>query len=365
MKSRALLLTTLAVLSVVLGACQTPPVPAEVSQAEEQEKSLWSAGAALYSPEEYRDYLSSLRLAKDKLIGQKAKFGWFRNYKEVQADFQAILEKGRSLLEKVEAEKNRRKQNLSAELGLLRERSQRIRNFVLAINETDSVRRSLVRAEIAIEEGEILLEKGKYTELSGKIRIINIYLNQAQESLFSLLSRYADNDQVEKWRRWADETIAESRETRGVAIIINKLERTLTVYKAGRIAATHNIGLGKYGLSDKLHAGDDATPEGKYRVIRKNPQSRFYKALLLNYPNEEDKREFLLAKKEGRIPEQAGIGGLIEIHGGGEDSLTGGCIAVEDSVMDKLFAEVPVGTPVAIVGSLKNVVEILASLKGH
>ncbi len=365
MKSRALLLTALAGFAFLLSACRTPPVPKEAKLAEDQANELWRAKADVYVPDGYREYLSSLRLAKDKLISQKAKIGWLRDYKEVQADFLAILEKGQALLEEIEAEKASQRRELSVELRILRQRSERIRNFILSLNETDQVRRSITRAELALREAETLLEKEKYIELRGKIRIINIYLGQAQDSLFSVLARYMDDDQIETWRNWAEQTIAESRKNRGVALIINKLERSLTVYHGGKITAIYSIGLGKYGLSDKLHAGDEATPEGRYRVIKKNPNSRFHKALLLDYPNEEDRKEFLRAKKEGRIPQEIGIGGLIEIHGGGEDSLTGGCIAVENSVMDKLFSEVSVGTPVTIIGSLKSVVEILARLQGN
>lgn len=363
MQSRALLLTALTIAAAVLAGCKTPPVPAEVDQARAQESELWREGAAVYAAEDYKDYLSSLRVAKDKLIRQKARFGWFRDYKEVEADFQAVLQKGRALLEKIAEEKNARAQEFSADLAVRRRQITRIKEFILTINEIDDVRRSLSRTELALREAEILLEKEKYTELREKIRIVDIHLNRARQSLLSLLARYAEEDLVQLWQRWAEETITESRQKKTTALLVIKLERTLTVYRAGKNVGTYPIGLGKYGLSDKLHAGDEATPEGKYRVVRKNPNSRFYKALLLDYPTEEDRREFSKARREGRIPASAGIGGLIEIHGGGEDSLTGGCIAVEDQVMDRLFVEVSVGTPVTIVGSLKSVAEVLASFR--
>ncbi len=98
----------------------------------------------------------------------------------------------------------------------------------------------------------------------------------------------------------------------------------MIVYKKGVAVAEFDVGLGFNGLSDKLHSGDDATPEGRYRITKKNTASRFYKALLINYPNEEDRRRFAAAKQKREIPYWVGIGGLVEIHGGGEDSLTTG-----------------------------------------
>jgi hypothetical protein len=48
---------------------------------------------------------------------------------------------------------------------------------------------------------------------------------------------------------------------------------------------------------------------------------------------------------------RAGMGGLIEIHGGEKDGMTYGCISLENGHMDELFELVPLGTPVAIVGT--------------
>ena len=83
------------------------------------------------------------------------------------------------------------------------------------------------------------------------------------------------------------------------------------------------------------------------------PRGTFYKALLLDYPNAEDRAEFNRARRSGDLPPSAGIGGLIEIHGEGGRGRdwTRGCAAVTNRDMDELFARVGVGTPVTIVGS--------------
>ncbi len=121
--------------------------------------------------------------------------------------------------------------------------------------------------------------------------------------------------------------------------------------------------VGLNGLSDKLHSGDNATPEGKYLVTKKNPASGFYKALLINYPNDEDRQRFADARKRREIPYWIGIGSMIEIHGGGEEILTKGCISTEDWVMDELFSLASVGTPVTIVGTLERDSSIFKTIK--
>jgi L,D-peptidoglycan transpeptidase YkuD (ErfK/YbiS/YcfS/YnhG family) len=347
----------------VFTACRTPPVPPEVEQAKTQENDLWRAGAPVYAPEDYAGYLQSLRLAKDRLIKEKSRFGWFRKYDEVKADFRVLLAEGEAILRKVEEEKFSKSQDYSGRLAILENRIRKLRNVTLSMNENALIRRSLSQAEVGIKEAQNLFREEKYNDLAEKLKTVDRHVAQAEEALFSILARYADESQVNLWRKWAGETVAESRKRGMTAILVNKFERTLTIYKGGKPLAVYEIGLGKYGLSDKLYAGDGATPEGKYNVIKKLPRSQYYKALLINYPSEEDKRRFTQAKKDGLIPPRAGIGGLIEIHGGGDDSITNGCIGVENQVMDKIFGQVSVGTPVTIVGSLESVEQLFASLR--
>jgi murein L,D-transpeptidase YafK len=122
--------------------------------------------------------------------------------------------------------------------------------------------------------------------------------------------------------------------------------------------------------SDKIQRGDSdspddwRTPEGTFFVVSKNPTSKFYKALVLNYPTAEDARrgyrQGLISKEEHEAIVQAEaahqippmdtmLGGWIEIHGngtGGGTNWTQGCIAIENEKIDELWKIVEVGTPV-------------------
>jgi lipoprotein-anchoring transpeptidase ErfK/SrfK len=79
----------------------------------------------------------------------------------------------------------------------------------------------------------------------------------------------------------------------------------------------------------------------------------YYKALLLDYPNADDRRAFARARRAGEVSAGTGIGGLIEIHGEGGlgRDWTKGCVALTNADIDDLFQRVDVGTPVTIVGS--------------
>jgi murein L,D-transpeptidase YafK len=112
--------------------------------------------------------------------------------------------------------------------------------------------------------------------------------------------------------------------------------------------------LGSNRLQQKRHAGDKATPEGRYHVTarKEGGQTRYHKALLLDYPNGEDRSRFARIRAEGGVPDGVGPGRHIEIHGHGgrERDWTDGCVALADADIDAVFARVPVGTPVTIVG---------------
>jgi len=171
----------------------------------------------------------------------------------------------------------------------------------------------------------------------------------------ALHARYSESRYLRQWRELANETIAFSRSSGETVFVIDKLKRKLYVYDGGRRSASFNVELGVKGLRQKLYAGDQATPEGRYRVtkIRGEGKTQFYKALLLDYPNAEDRARYSYGRRTGQVPRRAGIGSLIEIHGEGGQGRdwTDGCLALKNSDMDRLFARAQAGMTVTIVGT--------------
>jgi len=170
------------------------------------------------------------------------------------------------------------------------------------------------------------------------------------------IERFSDPSLLALWREQAAETIEESRRTGRPVIIVDKLRRRLTVYERGSERAVFAAELGGNGLERKLKTGDHATPEGRYRVTVKKSggATKYYLALLIDYPNADDLRRYRAAEAAGEIPRGTGAGNLIEIHGHGGSGRdwTDGCVALTNEDMDDLFAMVHVGTRVTIVGTL-------------
>lgn len=113
--------------------------------------------------------------------------------------------------------------------------------------------------------------------------------------------------------------------------------------------------------------GDQSTPQGVYKVTekKKDVKTKYYEALLLDYPNSADKIRFDRMKKSGSIPVNTRIGGLIEIHGEGGKGIhwTDGCIALTNKDMDSVYNLCSVGTSVVIIGSDKSLDEYLSGIQ--
>ncbi len=134
-------------------------------------------------------------------------------------------------------------------------------------------------------------------------------------------------------------------------IVVVKSARKLMLLCAGRRLGTFPIALGARPIGPKRAEGDARTPEGLYWIDGLNPYSRFYRALHLSYPNEEDVQQ---AHAAGVSP-----GGNIEIHAlpagyahydppAFREDWTDGCIAVSNRAMDAIWARVDLGTAVEI-----------------
>ncbi|HEK85996.1 MAG: L,D-transpeptidase family protein [Candidatus Saccharicenans sp.] len=343
--------------------CKTPPAPSEVNEALAQEQNLWRAGASFFAPDDYENYQKMLAEAKKIYDQEELKVGYFRHYNLVKEKFEQVINEGERIQKLIDDKKAALTKDILSEKSSLYSRFEILDSLSLELTLRNFSRKELAQADVMFKEVDRLLAENKFEEAKARLQAIAGLLNQAENILKKQLERYMDQKQIFQWRSLAERAIEKSRASGATVIVVSKLERKLTVYKAGVPIKTYDVGLGFNGLSDKLHAGDDATPEGEYRVIKKIAPTKYGNALLINYPNEEDIKKFNEAKKKGYITPATPIGGLIEIHGGGKDGLTRGCVALDDDDMSELYKMIPVGTQVTIVGTTDPNNKIIAILK--
>ena len=131
-------------------------------------------------------------------------------------------------------------------------------------------------------------------------------------------------------------------------VLIEKSERRLTLWRDGALVHSYPIALGFAPSGDKLREGDGRTPEGRYRIDRRNPNSAFHLSLGIDYPRPDQRAA---ARAEGRNP-----GGDIFIHGQPNryqgptipGDWTAGCAAVSNAQIRQIWSLVPTGTAVEI-----------------
>jgi murein L,D-transpeptidase YafK len=135
------------------------------------------------------------------------------------------------------------------------------------------------------------------------------------------------------------------------SVVVRKSERLLYLMRNGSVLRSYKVSLGFRPEGHKQSEGDFRTPEGKYRLIRRNPNSEYFLSILVSYPNDDD---LARARKLGVRP-----GGAIMIHGQPNTprkprdyysnvDWTEGCIAVSNSDMVEIWLMTPPDTPIEI-----------------
>ena len=135
-------------------------------------------------------------------------------------------------------------------------------------------------------------------------------------------------------------------------VVVFKEERRMYLMHGNRALAGYDIEMGFTPDGHKLYAGDGRTPEGRYTIDRRNPDSRFHLSLGIDYPNAADVAR---ARASGKDP-----GGNIFIHGTPKGKAlradwTWGCIAVSNREMEDIYAMVANGTVIDIYATAKAV----------
>lgn len=349
---------------VVAGAVVAMAVPVVQGKTEEPKYTIENsvqavrqardADAGRWAPSVLEQAESALRAGQLDARLQKIKFLPFRDYTTTRFH----IARADSLAKLAVAETFRlRQEALEASTAAIEDAARHVGttdSFANSVHLNTYERSILQKAKINLAEAQILHDKGEYLDSKASAEEAVERALRIGDRVASVVARYSDETLVRKWRGWIEDTVAASRRSGGDAVIVNKERHTLTLYNGGREVKTYRVELGYNSVRDKHHAGDNATPEGRYRItdVKGVGQSKYHRAFLLNYPNEDDRAEFARMKKAGQLPKGVGLGGLIEIHGEGGQGKdwTMGCVAMRNSEIDDLARHIGSGCPITIVG---------------
>lgn len=125
-------------------------------------------------------------------------------------------------------------------------------------------------------------------------------------------------------------------------VAVFKERRKLFLFNGDKVLKSYDFELGFAPVGPKQFEGDGKTPEGRYLVDKRNPNSNYHLSVGISYPNRND---MAFAQQYGLSP-----GGDIFIHGQkskfdkGGDDWTAGCIAVTNREIEDIYAMVRNGT---------------------
>ena len=134
-------------------------------------------------------------------------------------------------------------------------------------------------------------------------------------------------------------------------LVVRKSERKLFLMHGDTVVRSYKVALGLNPVGQKERAGDFRTPEGQYRLIRRNPRSDYFLSMQVSYPNDSDLKR---ARRK-----HWDTGGSIMIHGLPNQlkhtplyyemsDWTDGCIAVTNADMVEIWLLTPDNAPIEI-----------------
>jgi lipoprotein-anchoring transpeptidase ErfK/SrfK len=311
-----------------------------------------ASGAGRWAKEAQGEADAAMRTALIEYRTQEVKLLPFRDFRTARGAIEIATSKAQTAL----ATGNRKRLAARAEAdealaGADRE-AERGSDVADAMHLGPYNRSLLQKSRMALLEARSMYDRGDFNEAASRARESVSQAQVVSKNAVDAASRYADVSLISRWRRMIDETVGWSRSSGNPAIVVLKENHRLDLYDNGIVVRSYTADMGYRSVNDKQISGDAATPEGRYRVTAKKPASNYYKALALNYPNDEDREQFARLTRLGQIPRGRSLGGLIEIHGEGGrgKDWTKGCVALANGDIDDLFRRVGVGTPVTIVG---------------
>lgn len=349
-------------LIIILMIRFTPLPP--VSEMEYARETLSQAGkdrADTYSKKLYTEAKNYYDSAFVNWQRQNKRFIFFRDYDRVLMFANLSVEKADQASENSINSTLNLKIKLNQKIDTLNNLVTEINNLFTSYPLTNEIRSRISKGKILLAEAEIIYKKGQYFQANRKLTDAEYLLTYSYDDASSNLKNYFKSYPI--WKDWVNKTINDSKINNDYSIIIDKFSRKCFIYLNGIKKWEFDAELGTNWVGDKRTRGDKATPEGMYKISRKfdGRKTKYYKALLLDYPNEEDIAKFKSEIAKGSLPESAKIGGLIEIHGNGGKGIdwTEGCVALTDKEMDVVFKISKVGTPVTIVGSIVDLENIV------
>ena len=332
-------------------------VPQDVVQAVENiDRDLMKLRADEFSSTDYTQFSHQWMALKARAQADEDLIRWPWEPNDLEVALRRLQEEGSRIVARLTVERDSLRRSAEDKIDQVENRFRMMTLQVSAIDSRLLLGQKPDEVELLMKQARARYEQGQYIQSLDASNRAAQNLTMQSAVLSRELGRYADRNRINRWQQMAKGTITWSRVHRTSAIVINKADRVLTLYRNGQKVLSYPVRLGSNGIREKRYQEDGATPEGRYRISSKGRQgqTQSYRTLVLDYPNNEDRRRYEIERKKGQISASRAIGGQIEIHGVENELMaqTLGCVMLDNPQMALLYGRVAKGTPVTIVGAL-------------
>lgn len=337
---------------VIWMAMDEPPVKemkdsyAILSEAEGLSAEIYSN--KLYS-EAKKNYDSAMAAWKK----ENNKFIIFRKFEQVRVLAAQTAQSGKQAIARTTEAQRNFKEDLKEEIKSLRLEMADFEKIFSRLPLGKGAKDKHTKGKLLLNEAEIAFEKKDYNTGKEKSREAAGLIRDSYKAGREMLNEYFKH--LPRWQQELKDAITYSDKHGDYVIVVEKIPSRCDLYYNGVKKYSYPVEFGKNWLGDKCCEGDYATPEGVYKVAKKldGRSTQYHKALLVDYPNKNDRENFARLKKAGVISRSARPGGLIEIHGDGGKGAnwTNGCVALENKDMDQLYKYVQRGSMIVIIGA--------------
>jgi hypothetical protein len=347
----------LAAASILLCACGHPP-EVQIDTARRAMSRAAEANGAVRAPAVCAAAQAALARAEAEIRLQMKRRAWSRDFAEAGFLATRAVEAAHVCVSHARAARDLVRDRAERALSDLEKGIARASGLARHVPDGEGIKNDILKAVLSLGEARTSFERGQYERAEEAAERGSEQIRSSVTEISRFIDEFRRSPHVSLWKRWVQETIRISERQNRTVILVDKLRRQLLVRRGRDDLASFTVDLGAGGIATKTRAGDEFTPEGRYEVteVRGPGQTRYHRALMLNYPNADDRQRFRAAKRAGHVPRDGHIGSNIEIHGEGgrAQDWTQGCVALSNGDMDELTILVGVGTPVTIVGTIPD-----------
>ena len=281
---------------------RTDPPFYAMSMAREALTEARSSGAPRWAREAQGEAEAAMRAAQIEYRRQEVKLLPFRDFRAARGAIDLASAKAQTALALGNRARLAAKAAADDALASADREASRGSDVADAMHLGPYNRTLLQKSRMALFEARSMYGRGEFEQAASRARESVAQAQIVSKSAVDAASRYADVSLISRWRRMIDETVGWSRTSGNPAIVVLKENHRLDLYDNGVVVRSYTADMGYRSVNDKQTSGDAATPEGRYRVTAKKSASNFYKALALDYPNDEDRAQIERLTRLGRIP---------------------------------------------------------------